>query len=148
MTAAEHHLERLREGRPETPGTTSLHLDVLRDRKRINSQICSVAYPALETVRETLAKSEEAAAASETQAAFVDGRKRLKAMNILLYFASFGSVFAFFAGVIVGTLWVLTKFIQAWGRFFHALIYPPNVPKRRKHLPVGLQQQHLKRAGQ
>ena len=69
-------------------------------------------------------------------------------MNILLYFASFGSVFAFFAGVIVGTLWVLTKFIQAWGRFFYALIYPPNVPKRRKHLPVGLQQQHLKRAGQ
>jgi hypothetical protein len=43
----------------------------------------------------------------------------------LLYFASFGSVFALFASVIAGTLWVLTKFIQAWSRFFHALIYPP-----------------------
>jgi phosphate:Na+ symporter len=63
MTAAERHLERLREGRPETLETTSLHLDVLRDLKRINSHICSVAYPALETVRETSAKSEEAAAA-------------------------------------------------------------------------------------
>jgi hypothetical protein len=69
-------------------------------------------------------------------------------MNILLYFASFGSVFAFFASVIVGTLWVLTKFIQAWGRFLHALIYPPNIPRRRKDVPLGLQLHHLKRAGQ
>lgn len=69
-------------------------------------------------------------------------------MNILLYFASFGSVFAFFASVIVGTLWVLTKSIQAWRRFFHALIYPPNVPKRRKDIPIGLHPHHLKRAGQ
>ena len=28
--------------------TTSLHLDVLRDLKRIHSHICSVAYPVLE----------------------------------------------------------------------------------------------------
>jgi hypothetical protein len=69
-------------------------------------------------------------------------------MNILLYFASFGSVFAFFASIILGTLWVLTKFIQAWGRFFHALIYPPNIPKRRKDLRAGLHPHHLKRAGQ
>ena len=68
-------------------------------------------------------------------------------MNILLYFASFDSVFAFFASVIVGTLWVLTKFIQAWGRFFHALTYPPNIPKRRKDIPIGLHPHHLKRAG-
>jgi phosphate:Na+ symporter len=27
--------------------TTSLHLDVLRDLKRIHSHICSVAYPVL-----------------------------------------------------------------------------------------------------
>ena len=31
--------------------TTSLHLDVLRDLKRIHSHDCSVAYPVLETVR-------------------------------------------------------------------------------------------------
>ena len=45
--AAERHLERLRDARPETLETTSLHLDVLRDLKRIHSHICSVAYPVL-----------------------------------------------------------------------------------------------------
>lgn len=52
MAAAERHLERLREGRPETLETTSLHLDVLRDLKRIPSHICSVAYPILEAAGE------------------------------------------------------------------------------------------------
>jgi phosphate:Na+ symporter len=54
LTAAEQHLDRLREGRPETLETTSLHLDVLRDLKRIHSHICSVAYPVLDAVGETL----------------------------------------------------------------------------------------------
>jgi phosphate:Na+ symporter len=44
LTAAEHHIDRLREGRRETMETTSLHLDVLRDLKRIHSHIASVAY--------------------------------------------------------------------------------------------------------
>src|SRR3569623_838061 len=48
LAAAERHFERLREGRPETIETTSLHLDVLRDLKRIHSHICSVAYAVLE----------------------------------------------------------------------------------------------------
>jgi phosphate:Na+ symporter len=48
IEAAEHHFERLREGRPESIESTSLHLDVLRDLKRIHSHICSVAYPVLE----------------------------------------------------------------------------------------------------
>jgi phosphate:Na+ symporter len=52
LLAAESHFERLREGRPETIETTSLHLDVLRDLKRIHSHICSVAYPVLEAVGE------------------------------------------------------------------------------------------------
>jgi hypothetical protein len=47
LTAAERHLERLREGRPETLETTSLHLDILRDLKRIHSHICSAAYSVL-----------------------------------------------------------------------------------------------------
>ena len=51
FAAAERHLERLRAGRPETLETTSLHLDVLRDLKRIHSHICSVAYPALDAAR-------------------------------------------------------------------------------------------------
>jgi phosphate:Na+ symporter len=52
LAAAEGHFGRLREGRPETLETTSLHLDVLRDLKRIHSHICSVAYPVLEAVGE------------------------------------------------------------------------------------------------
>jgi phosphate:Na+ symporter len=52
LAAAERHLERLRAGRPETLETTSLHLDVLRDLKRIHSHICSVAYPVLDAAGE------------------------------------------------------------------------------------------------
>ena len=52
LAAAESHLARLREGRPESLETTSLHLDVVRDLKRIHSHICSVAYPVLEAAGE------------------------------------------------------------------------------------------------
>jgi phosphate:Na+ symporter len=52
LLAAERHFERLREGRPETVETTSLHLDILRDLKRIHSHICSVAYSVLEATGE------------------------------------------------------------------------------------------------
>jgi phosphate:Na+ symporter len=52
LAAAERHFERLREGRPESLETTSLHLDVLRDLKRIHSHICSVAYPVLDAAGE------------------------------------------------------------------------------------------------
>ena len=55
LAAAELHLERLREGRSESLETTSLHLDVLRDLKRIHSHICSVAYPVLEAAGEKAA---------------------------------------------------------------------------------------------
>jgi len=50
--AAEGHFARLREGRPEIIESSSLHLDVLRDLKRIHSHICSVAYPVLEVAGE------------------------------------------------------------------------------------------------
>ena len=49
---AESHLARLRDRRPESIETSSLHLDVLRDLKRIHSHICSVAYPTLEAAGE------------------------------------------------------------------------------------------------
>src|ERR1700744_1449576 len=52
LGATERHLDRLREGRPETIETTSLHLDVLRDLRRIHSHICSVAYPVLDAAGE------------------------------------------------------------------------------------------------
>ncbi len=48
LAAAESHMNRLREGRIETIETTSLHLDVIRDLKRIHSHLCSVAYPVLD----------------------------------------------------------------------------------------------------
>ena len=55
LAATERHLDQLREGRPETLETTSLHLDVLRDLRRIHSHICSVAYPVLEASGELAA---------------------------------------------------------------------------------------------
>jgi phosphate:Na+ symporter len=50
--AAEHHLERLKSGRQESIETSSLHLDILRDLKRIHSHLTSVAYPILEATGE------------------------------------------------------------------------------------------------
>ena len=52
FVAAENHLARLREGRPESIQSSPLHLDILRDLKRIHSHICSVAYPVLERAGE------------------------------------------------------------------------------------------------
>jgi phosphate:Na+ symporter len=52
LAASESHLGRLREGRVESIETSSLHLNVLRDLKRIHSHICSVAYPVLEAIGE------------------------------------------------------------------------------------------------
>jgi phosphate:Na+ symporter len=56
LEAADRHFERLREGRPESLETTSLHLDILSDLKRIDSHICSVAYPVLEAAGELPAR--------------------------------------------------------------------------------------------
>ena len=46
------HLARLRERPARDAGDHALHLDVLRDLKRIHSHICSVAYPVLEAAGE------------------------------------------------------------------------------------------------
>ncbi|QEX24419.1 Na/Pi cotransporter [Hypericibacter adhaerens] len=48
QAATESHLRRLREGRPESLETSALHLDILRDLKRIAAHIASVAYPILD----------------------------------------------------------------------------------------------------
>jgi phosphate:Na+ symporter len=50
--AADSHFARLREGRPESIETSSIHLDVIRDLKRIHGHITSVAYPILEAAGE------------------------------------------------------------------------------------------------
>ncbi len=71
-SAAENHLARLREGRIESIDTSSLHLDVLRDLKRIHSHICAVAYPILDAAGElapSRLKSAEPVAAASIDAA-------------------------------------------------------------------------------
>jgi phosphate:Na+ symporter len=45
---ARSHLERLGWQTPQSIETSSLHLDILNDFRRINSHICSIAYPILE----------------------------------------------------------------------------------------------------
>jgi phosphate:Na+ symporter len=46
--ATDNHLSRLREGRPESIETSAMHLDIVRDLKRISGHVASVAYPVLD----------------------------------------------------------------------------------------------------
>ncbi|MEO6292243.1 MAG: Na/Pi cotransporter family protein [Burkholderiaceae bacterium] len=43
------HLERLADNTPQSIETSSLHLDLISELKRINSHICSIAYPILDS---------------------------------------------------------------------------------------------------
>jgi phosphate:Na+ symporter len=49
QAATESHFARVREGRLDSIRTSSLHLDIIRDLKRINSHLASAAYPILES---------------------------------------------------------------------------------------------------
>ena len=46
---AANHIARLQDNTAESIETSSLHLDLLSELKRINSHICSIAYPILES---------------------------------------------------------------------------------------------------
>jgi phosphate:Na+ symporter len=46
---AASHIARLQEQTAQSIETSSLHLDLISDLKRINSHICSIAYPILES---------------------------------------------------------------------------------------------------
>ncbi|HEX6018057.1 MAG TPA: Na/Pi cotransporter family protein [Burkholderiaceae bacterium] len=46
---AASHIARLQDNTPHSIETSSLHLDLISELKRINSQICSIAYPILES---------------------------------------------------------------------------------------------------
>ena len=48
QVANDNHLKRLREGKTRSIETSSLHIDITRDLKRITAHIASVAYPILE----------------------------------------------------------------------------------------------------
>jgi len=68
---SERHLERLRSGQVQSIETSAIHLDMLRDLKRIHSHLTSVAYPILETegaLRPSRLISHSEAEASETEA--------------------------------------------------------------------------------
>lgn len=71
LEASELHFARLRQGRPESIETSSIHLDVLRDLKRINGHLTSVAYPILEVAGELRDSRlrDQAKAAAEAKAA-------------------------------------------------------------------------------
>jgi phosphate:Na+ symporter len=67
LAAADSHFARLREGRPESIETSAIHLDVMRDLKRINGHLASVAYPILEVageLRDSRLREREAEAAA------------------------------------------------------------------------------------
>ncbi len=69
--ASERHLERLRSGKIESIETSALHLDILRDLKRINSHLTSVAYPILDAegeLRRSRLKVDADADSVETEA--------------------------------------------------------------------------------
>ncbi len=48
LNSTERHLARLRSGQVASIETSALHLDIVRDFKRINSHLTSVAYPILD----------------------------------------------------------------------------------------------------
>ena len=48
LRGTERHLERLRSGQAASIETSALHLDIIRDFKRINSHLTSIAYPILD----------------------------------------------------------------------------------------------------
>jgi len=66
--AGDSHFARLRQGRPESIETSSIHMDVIRDLKRINGHLASVAYPILEAAGE-LAETRLRPTAPATQTA-------------------------------------------------------------------------------
>src|SRR5690606_12971134 len=71
FSASENHMARLKEGLVASIETSSLHLDILRDLKRIHSHICATAYPALEAageLRPSRLKAPTASQAAESRA--------------------------------------------------------------------------------
>lgn len=71
MQASLNHLARLQQGIPETIATSDLHMDIIRDLRRINSLMASIAYPILEDAGElhrSLLKPNEKPASATSEA--------------------------------------------------------------------------------
>jgi phosphate:Na+ symporter len=74
--AADRHFARLKEGRSQSIETSAIHLDIIRDLKRINSHLTSVAYPILEAageLRESRLREEQGAAEAASGSGAADG---------------------------------------------------------------------------
>lgn len=69
---AAQHLDRLADQSVQSIETSSLHLDIISDMRRINSFFCSTAYPILEQAGQ-LRKSRLRPAATEATGAFAKG---------------------------------------------------------------------------
>lgn len=57
--SAKQHFQRLREGRPETISTSALHMDIIRDYRRINSYVTTVGYAILNNAKQYRKKRPE-----------------------------------------------------------------------------------------
>jgi len=83
---ADSHISRLMDNTAQSIETSSLHLDLISDLKRINSHICSIAYPILEQagvlaktrLKEATAPAPEVPVAPTGNAAGEDGWKKPK----------------------------------------------------------------------
>jgi phosphate:Na+ symporter len=77
--AADRHFARLKQGRPESIETSAIHLDIIRDLKRINSHLTSVAYPILEAAGELRAdRLREAKSVEAEEAVISNGRQPVR----------------------------------------------------------------------
>lgn len=77
--ATESHFKRLSEGVAETIATSSLHLDILRDLRRVNSYITLIAYPILEEAQELTPSRLKSHPSNAAKAATPRKRKTKKA---------------------------------------------------------------------
>lgn len=66
-TTSTLHFERMRTGLPETIATSALHLDIIRDYRRINSYITTIAYAIIETSKKYETKRRTPPAGHPTQ---------------------------------------------------------------------------------
>ena len=65
MQASINHMGRMQQGIPETLATSDLHMDIIRDLRRINSLMAAIAYPILEEAGELRPRLSQIMANSE-----------------------------------------------------------------------------------
>ena len=72
---AANHIARLRDNTAQSIETSSLHLELISELKRISSHVCLIAYPILESagaLRQTRIRQSQFAPASTDDTGYVD----------------------------------------------------------------------------